>query len=386
MSTVGRNRRLTNRHTGPHAARFCLPFLTRRRWPGWNDSTDDGVDARMKSVVYSRTGDPSVLRLVDRDVTEPGPGEVRVRVAVSGVNPTDWKSRLGSGDGAAPPFPEVTPNQDGAGVVDALGEGVVDVSVGDRVWVYLAGHQRPTGTAQEYTNLPAGRVVRLPGGTSFDIGASLGVPAMTAHRALTVSEDGPGRLHPGALAGQVVLVAGGAGAVGHAAIQLARWAGATVLTTVSGAAKAALATAAGAHHVINYRDEDAATALKKVAPEGVDLVVEVAAAANAQLNLDVVKPRASVAIYANDGGGEFTLDVRQNMIKNLRYQFVLLYTVGEAALRAAAEDITLALVDEALPIAEDAGLPLHRFPLARTADAHQAVQDGAVGKVLIDVR
>ncbi|HKH56897.1 MAG TPA: NADPH:quinone reductase [Propionibacteriaceae bacterium] len=339
----------------------------------------------MKSVVYSRTGDPSVLRLVDRDVTEPGPGEVRVRVVVSGVNPTDWKSRLGSGDGAAPPFPEVTPNQDGAGVVDALGDGVVDLAVGDRVWVYLAGHQRPTGTAQEYTNLPAGRVVRLPGGTSFDIGASLGVPAMTAHRALTVSEDGPQRLHPGALAGEVVLVAGGAGAVGHAAIQLARWAGATVLTTVSSAAKAALATAAGAHHVISYRDQDAATAIKKVAPEGVDLVVEVAAAVNAQLNLDVVKPRASVAIYANDGGAEFTLDVRQNMMKNLRYQFVLLYTVGDAALRAAVDDITLALVDDALPVAEDAGLPLHRFPLAKTADAHQAVQDGAVGKVLIDV-
>jgi NADPH:quinone reductase len=339
----------------------------------------------MKSVVYSRTGDPSVLRLVDRDVTEPGPGEVRVRVVVSGVNPTDWKSRRGSGDGAAPPFPEVTPNQDGAGVVDALGEGVVDLAVGDRVWVYLSGHQRPTGTAQEYTNLPAGRVVRLPGGTSFDIGASLGVPAMTAHRALTVSEDGPQRLHPGALAGEVVLVAGGAGAVAHAAIQLARWAGATVLTTVSGAAKAALATAAGAHHVISYRDQDAATALKKVAPEGVDLVVEVAAAVNAQLNLDVVKPRASVAIYANDGGAEFMLDVRQNMMKNLRYQFVLLYTVGDAALRAAVDDITLALVDDALPVAEDAGLPLHRFPLAKTADAHQAVQDGAVGKVLIDV-
>jgi len=331
----------------------------------------------MKSVVYSRTGDPSVLRLVDRDVTEPGPGEVRVRVVVSGVNPTDWKSRLGSGDGAAPPFPEVTPNQDGAGVVDALGEGVVDLAVGDRVWVYLAGHQRPTGTAQEYTNLPAGRVVGLPGGTSFDIGASLGVPAMTAHRALTVSEDGPQRLHPGALAGEVVLVAGGAGAVGHAAIQLARWAGATVLTTVSSAAKAALATAAGAHHVISYRDQDAATAIKKVAPEGVDLVVEVAAAVNAQLNLDVVKPRASVAIYANDGGAELTLDVRQNMMKNLRYQFVLLYTVGDAALRAAVDDITLALVDDALPVAEDAGLPLHRFPLAKTADAHQAVQDGA---------
>ena len=339
----------------------------------------------MKSVVYSRTGDPSVLQLVDRDLTEPGPGEVRVHIVVSGVNPTDWKSRLGSGDGAAPPFPEVTPNQDGAGVIDALGEGVENLAVGDRVWVYLAGHQRPTGTAQEYTNLPADRVVRLPAGTSFDVGASLGVPAMTAHRALTVSEDGPKRLHPGALAGKVVLVAGGAGAVGHAAIQLARWAGATVITTVSGPAKAALATAAGAHHVINYRDEDAATAIVKVAPDGVDLVVEVAITANSQLNLDVVKPRGSIAIYADDRGGEFTFPVRPNMIKNLRYQFVLLYTVGAAALAAAVEDITLALVDDALPVGENAGLPLHRFQLANTAEAHQAVQDGAVGKVLIDV-
>jgi NADPH:quinone reductase len=339
----------------------------------------------MRSVVYSRTGDPSVLRLVDRDVADPEPGEVRVRIAVSGVNPTDWKSRLGSGDGAAPPFPEVTPNQDGAGVVDAVGEGVTDLATGDRVWVFLAGHQRPTGTAQEYTNLPADRVVRLPPGTSFDIGASLGVPAMTAHRALTVSEDGPERLQPGALVGKVVLVAGGAGAVGHAAIQLARWAGATVITTVSGPAKAALTTAAGAHHVVNYRDEDASAAITKVAPDGVDLVVEVAIAANYRLNIDVVRPRASIAIYANDGGGDVKLDVRQNMIKNLRYQFVLLYTVGDAALTAAVEDITSALMDGALPVGEDAGLPLHRFPLASTADAHQAVEDGAVGKVLIDI-
>ena len=339
----------------------------------------------MRSVVYSRTGDPSVLRLVDRDVADPEPGEVRVRIAVSGVNPTDWKSRLGSGDGAAPPFLEVTPNQDGAGVVDAVGEGVTDLATGDRVWVFLAGHQRPTGTAQEYTNLPADRVVRLPAGTSFDIGASLGVPAMTAHRALTVSEDGPERLHAGALVGKVVLVAGGAGAVGHAAIQLARWAGATVITTVSGPAKAALTTAAGAHHVVNYRDDDASAAITKVAPDGVDLVVEVAIAANYRLNIDVVRPRASIGIYANDGGGDVKLDVRQNMIKNLRYQFVLLYTVGDAALTAAVEDITSALMDGALPVGEDAGLPLHRFPLARTAEAHQAVEDGAVGKVLIDI-
>ncbi|HSU35242.1 MAG TPA: NADPH:quinone reductase [Propionibacteriaceae bacterium] len=339
----------------------------------------------MKSVVYSRTGDPSVLQFVDRPVTDPAPGEVRVRIAVSGVNPTDWKSRLGAGDGAAPPFPEVTPNQDGAGVVDAVGEGVTDLTVGDRVWIYLAGHQRPTGTAQEHTNLPAARVVRLPDEASFDVGANLGVPAMTAHRALTVSEDGPTRLHPDALTGKVVLVAGGAGAVGHSAIQLARWAGATVISTISSPAKAALATAAGAHHVVNYRDEDAATAIANLAPDGVDLVVEVAISTNAELNVAVVKPRASVAVYADDGGGEFRLAVRDNMIKNVRYQFVLLYTVGDAALAAAVEDITLALRDGALPVGESAGLPLHRFALADTADAHQAVQDGAVGKVLIDI-
>ncbi len=339
----------------------------------------------MKAIVYTETGDPSVLHLVDREPTPPAPGEVRVRVVVSGVNPTDWKSRRGSGPGQRPPFSEVTPNQDGAGVIDAVGEGVTDLAVGAGVWIYLAGHQRPTGTAQEYTNLPSERVVRLPDGVSFDIGASLGVPAMTAHRALTVAEDGPRRLQPGALEGKLVLVAGGAGAVGHAAIQLARWAGATVLTTVSGPAKADLATAAGAHHVINYRDQDAAAEIAEIGPDGVDLIVEVAIGANAALDLQVAKSRTAVAIYANDGGDEFRLDVRANMIKNMRYQFVLLYTVGDLALRDAVVDVTRALNDGALPVGEDVGLPLHRFALAEAASAHQAVEDGAVGKVLIDV-
>src|SRR3954452_9414737 len=317
----------------------------------------------MKSVVYSRTGDPSVLRLVDRDVTEPGPGEVRIRVVVSGVNPTDWKSRLGSGDGAPPPFPEVTPNQDGAGIVDAVGEQVENLAVGDRVWVYLAGHQRPTGTAQEYTNLPASRVVRLPDGTSFEVGASLGVPAMTAHRALTASEDGPKRLHPGALTGKVVLVAGGAGAVGHAAIQLARWAGATVLTTISGPAKATLATAAGAHHVLNYREGDPAAEIRKIAPDGVDLIAEVALGANLALDLAVLRTRGTISTYANDGGKPVELDVRQNMTLNTRLQFLVLYTVGPQALAAAAGDVSAAVGAGALPVGADHALPLVRFPL-----------------------
>ncbi|TFC36128.1 NADPH:quinone reductase [Cryobacterium sp. TMT2-14] len=340
----------------------------------------------MKSIVYSQTGDPSVLQLVDRPVTEPGADEVRVRIVVSGVNPTDWKSRCGSAPGQALAFDDVVPGQDGAGIVEAVGAGVQHVGVGDRVWLVLAAYQRAnSGTAQEYAVLPAERVFLLPENASFDQGASLGVPAITACRALTVAEDGPHRLHPGALAGKVVLVAGGAGAVGHAAIQLARWAGASVVTTVSGPAKAALATAAGAQHVLTYTDPDIVDQIRAIAPEGVDQIIEVAPAHNARLDLAVIRNRGSIAVYANNGGDQVTLDVRQHFSLNVRYQFVLLYTVGADVIRAAAEDITAALVDGALSVGEEAGLPLHRTDLAHTADAHALVENGVVGKVLIDV-
>ncbi|SNS85932.1 NADPH:quinone reductase [Rhodococcoides kyotonense] len=337
----------------------------------------------MKAITYSETGSSSVLHLVDREPGEPGPGEVRVKVAISGVNPTDWKNRSGATGSLA--FDEAVPNQDGAGIVDAAGPGVEGLAVGDRVWLYLSQYQRPTGTAQEYTVALAEHVVRLPEGVSFDVGASLGVPAMTAHRALTVSEDGPSRLHPGALQGKTVLVAGGAGAVGHAAIQLARWAGATVVTTVSGPEKGALATAAGAHHVVNYKTGDAASEIRTIAPDGVDLIVEVAPAQNAELNASVAGPRASIAVYANNGGDTVTLDVRPNMVSNARYQFVLLYTVGDAALKAAQDDVNEAARAGVLEVGEAAGLPLHRYSLADTAAAHDAVENGAVGKVLIDI-
>ena len=343
----------------------------------------------MKAILYTATGDPSVLQLVDREVPEPGPGEVRVKIAVSGVNPTDWKSRAGGGPGQDLPFPEVTPNQDGAGTVDAIGADAADLAprlqVGSPVWTFLSQHQRPTGTAQEYVVVPVEHVVALPEGVSFDVGASLGVPAMTAHRALTVSEQGPSRLAPGALEGRTVLVAGGAGAVGHAAIQLARWAGATVITTISSDAKAALATAAGAHHVVNYRTGDAAAEISAIAPDGVDVVVEVAPGPNAALNTAVLANHGTVAYYANNNGDTVTLDVVPTFAKNIRYQGLLLYTVGEDALAVAAEDITRALEDGALPVGEEAGLPLTRFPLERTADAHAAVEADTVGKVLIDV-
>jgi len=339
----------------------------------------------MKSIVYTRHGSPDVLHLVERALPEPAAGEVRVRVVVSGVNPTDWKKRVGAGDEAVTEADSV-PNQDGSGVVDAIGDGVEGLSVGDRVWIYLAAHERAGwGTAQEFTVLPADRVTVLPAEVSFDVGASLGVPAITAHRALTVSEAWPARLSPGSLSGATVLVSGGAGAVGHAAIQLARWAGATVITTVSSDEKAALTTAAGAHHSLLYTDAAVASTIRELAPDGVDIVVEVAAGVNADLDAAVLRTGGTVAIYGNDRGGALALEFRPLLELNARLQFVLLYTVDPAALRAAATDITAALVDGALGVGVGTGLPLHRFALEDTAAAHAAVEAGVVGKVLIDV-
>ena len=224
----------------------------------------------------------------------------------------------------------------------------------------------------------------LPPEASFDLGASLGIPALTAHRCLTVGEATPARLAPGALAGTTVLVAGGAGAVGHAAIELARWAGATVITTVSGPDKARLAEAAGAHHVVNYREGDPAAAIRAAAPDGVDTIVEVAPATNAALDVAVLGPFGVVAVYAS-GDGDLALPIRPLMTLNVRWQFVLVYTMPPEAKAAAVEALSAAMADGALRVGEEAGLPLHRFPLERAADAHAAVESGAVGKVLMDV-
>jgi NADPH:quinone reductase len=331
------------------------------------------------------TGGPEVLALTTRPDPEPGPGEVRVLIHVSGVNPTDWKARLG-GPRPAGPFAERVPNQDGAGVIDAVGAGVDAARVGERVWVWEAAWRRSDGTAQEAVVLPARQAVGLPDAASFDVGASLGIPALTAHRALTQGDADPARLAPDSLAGRTVLVAGGAGAVGHAAIQLACWAGATVVTTVSSPAKAALATAAGAHHVVDYRAVDAAAAIKALVPDGVHVIVEVAPVPNAALDVAVAAPDAVIAFYATDGGEELAIPVLTSMARNLRWQGVLVYTVPAPAKDEAVADVAAAVADGAMEVGEHHGLPLHRFPLARTGDAHDAVQTGAVGKVVIDVR
>jgi NADPH:quinone reductase len=339
----------------------------------------------MRAVVYSHTGGPEVLRLVERPVRQPGPGEVRVTMQVSGVNPTDWKARRGSRAGAELPFPELVPNQDGAGTIDAIGDGVPAGRVGERVWLWEAAWQRADGTAQELVVIPSRQAVRLPDAASMDVGANLGIPALTAHRCLTVSELGPRKLTPGALHGQTVLVAGGAGAVGHAAIQLACWAGARVLSTVSNDEKARLALAAGAEHTVNYRTGEAPDEIRAAAPKGIDVIVEVAPAENAALDAAVLAPNGTVAAYATDGGSELELNVRELMPRNLCYQFVLVYTVPGAAKDQAVADVAVAVADGALEVGEHVGLALHRFPLERMADAHDAVESGAVGKVLVDV-
>jgi NADPH2:quinone reductase len=338
----------------------------------------------MKAIVYTETGGPEVLKLVERPDPEPAADEVVVRVAVSGVNPTDWKARTGDGPGRPLAFPEIVPNMDGAGTIVTVGAAVDPSRVGERVWLWEAARHRANGSAQELVALPARQAIPLHEGASFDLGASIGIPALTAHRCLTVGVDGPASLGPGALAGRTVLVAGGAGAVGHAAIELAVWSGATVITTVSTPEKAVLAEAAGARHVVNYREQGAEEAIRAAAPEGVDLIVEVAPVTNAALNQAVIARNGTEAIYASERD-DLTIAIDPAMTTNTRFQVVLVYTMPATAKEQAVRDVQDAVTAGALGVGAEAGLPLIRFSLERTADAHAAVEANAVGKVLIDV-
>jgi NADPH:quinone reductase len=324
----------------------------------------------MQAAVYRDHGPATeVLRIDEIDTPSPGPGEVRVRIAYSGVNPTDWKTR--SGTVAQPRAADFqVPNQDGSGVIDEVGPGVDPARIGERVWLYLAAYKRAYGTAAQFTVIPSDQAVPLPDNASMELGASVGVPAVTAHRCLFA--DGP-------LDGRTVLVAGGAGAVGRFAIQQALAAGATVISTVSSEAKAALAREAGARHVVNYRSPGAADEIRAIAPEGVDRVIEVAPTSNLRLDLDVVAPNAMIVCYAAEPQPP-QLVVRELMNRNLVLRFVLLYTMPDEAFHEAAADLTGALAAGLLTAP-----PTTVFPLADTAAAHDAVQSGTIGKVLIAV-
>jgi NADPH2:quinone reductase len=325
-------------------------------------------DVAVLAAVYEMRGPAKeVLRVEERPTPEPGPGEVRVRVGLSAVNPTDWKAR--SGEGAIPEPGFQIPNQDGMGTIDAVGEGVDPARVGQRCWLLFCAYQRPYGSAAQYTVVPADHAVPLPDSISDELGASMGIPALTAHRCLFAD---------GSIDGRTVLVAGGAGAVAHYAIELARWRGARVIATVSSHEKAELARAAGAETIVNYREQDAAAEIKKAAPDGVERVVEVAFHQNSPLDAEVAAPNASVSCYANGKPTEFP--ARAFMTKNVTLHFVLVYTMPKEALRQAIDDVSSAL-DEGM-LSE---LPAHRYPLEQIADAHDAVEGGAVGKVFVEI-
>ena len=320
----------------------------------------------MRAAIYRSTGAArDVLRVEDVDRPEPGPGEVLVRVRASGVNPTDVKARSGATPRPVDGFQ--IPHHDGAGVIEAVGPGVDPARAGQRVWLWFAAHGSRWGTAAEWTVVPSRQAVLLPEGASFELGASLGVPAMTAHRCL--SADGP-------VTGESVLVAGGAGAVGHFAIELAKYAEARVVTTVSGPEKAALAAKAGADLVVNYRDPDVIDQIKAFTPV-VDRVAEVALGANLRLDLALAGPSTVVVTYAADGPDP-VIPVRACMTANVALRFILVYGMPSPAFDAAITDITAALTAGALT-----ELPVHRFPLSEITAAHEAAESGVVGKVIV---
>jgi NADPH2:quinone reductase len=320
----------------------------------------------MKAALYRRTGPAAdVLEVADIDVPDPGPNEVRVKIEASGINPTDWKTRGGL-SGADPEDFQV-PHQDGVGIVDAVGADVDGPLVQERVWMYLAAFGNRWGTAAEYAVVPADRVVRMPASASVDLGACLGVPAVTAAHCLGDRD---------ALNNGTVLVAGGAGAVGHYAIELAKQAGAWVVTTVSSPEKAELAQAAGADLVVNYRDDDAIDQIRSFAPR-VDRIVEVALGANLEIDLAVAGAGTVIAVYANEAQDP-VVPTRRFMVANAAIKYVLLYGVPS-------EEIAKAVTwtSDALEAGALSALPVTRYALDDIVAAHEAVEGGAVGKVLV---
>ena len=322
----------------------------------------------MQAAVYHERGPARrVLGIVQVPDPMPEPGEVRVRMRVSGVNPTDWKM-----SSAGPPLPASgqIPHQDGAGDVDAVGLGVEPMRLGQRVWVYHAAAGRPTGTAAQYTCVPAEQAVPLPDSVSYSQGAGLGIPYITAHRC--VFADGP-------VAGRTLLVTGGAGAVGNAAIQLACWGGAHVLATASSPGKSRITVAAGAREVFDYREAEYVTRVRTAVPAGIDRVIDVAIGANLAANLDVLAPNGVIVAYASDVPDP-TVPVRRLMNANATLRFVLVYNLTREMIAQAVTDITHALQAGALT-----PLPEHRFALRDIAAAHEAVEGGAVGKVVVEI-
>jgi NADPH2:quinone reductase len=326
----------------------------------------------MRACWYETTGPArAVLKVGDRAEPRPGPGEVSVRVAVSGVNPTDVKRR--SGARGPLPFPAMTPGYDAAGVIEAVGEGVAESRVGRRVWVWEAAHARPGGSAAQILVVPGSRAMDLPEGAAFADGASLGVPALTACHGLRLGGD---------LSGQTVIVTGGAGAVGNYAVQLAKRMGAVVIATARGEPKAADARRAGADHVVDPRRESLGElALELTGGAGVRHMLDVDLGAHIGEAWRYIAENGSLASYGTRSDPAPTFPFSKYMYRNLSLHGIAVFNIPEAAKLAAA-----AAVQDAL----EAGALLHRrdstFPLADIAAAHERQESGlARGKILVEL-
>ena len=323
----------------------------------------------MKAAYYESNGAArEVLRVGEVETPRAGAGEVRVKLATSGVNPSDVKSRAGLARKIA--FPRVIPQSDGAGVIDEVGTGVPASRIGERVWIWNGQWKRPFGTAAEYITLPAAMAVPLPDSVSFAEGACLGIPAMTAFHAVMLA---------GLDKNSNVLVSGGAGAVSQYVIQFAKRTGATVLTTISSPEKAAAAREAGADHTIDYKTEDVGAKVKAIAPEGVDALIEMDLTANAKLIPAVMRARGSVIVYGT--GPEAAVPASFCLVNSIRLQFFIVYELT-AAERAAA----VGAINDSLKggwLKNRVAQPT--FKLADMVAAHEAVEKGTLGNVVVSL-
>jgi len=323
----------------------------------------------MKAAWYETNGPArDVLTVGEMPDPIPGPGEVRVRIAASGVNPSDWKARAGSRPMAGP---RVIPHSDGAGVIDRVGEGVSEARIGERVWVWSAQWGRPFGTAAEFVVLPSEQAVELDSKTSFEAGADLGIPALTAYHAVTVD---------GSVDGATVLVTGGAGAVATYAIQFARLLGARrILTTVSSARKAEHARSVGADVAIDYRNESVADrVLAATDGRGVDRVIEVDASTNAPLLPRILARHGSCVVYGSSAP-QITYEFGPMILSGAAVRYFIVYELANEVRRAAIEQLGDWM---------RRGLVRHNdveaYPLADIAAAHEASERGDVlGKVVV---
>lgn len=325
----------------------------------------------MRAAFYEKNGAAAaVLQLAEVETPQAGPGEVRIKLATSGVNPSDVKAREGRTRKIG--YPRVIPHSDGAGVIDQVGDGVPAARVGERVWIWNAQWKRPFGSCAEYVVLPAQQAVPLPDAVSFEAGACLGIPAMTAWQAVSVAET---------WAGTTLLVSGGAGAVGHYAIQFAKARGAAVITTVSSAEKADLARRAGADHVIDYKREAVGDRVMELTDGGgVDAVIELDFTTNAKLMPSVLRPRGTVVIYGT-GAQESSIPTQWFLVNAIALKFIYVYELTDEERAGAVADITRLL--ETGQLINNVALTV---PLAEIVAAHEAVEQGKMlGNVVVRI-